>query len=79
MHSFTKMMDILKKNKIENNSNFILANGELILVANVYSNDSGLPLKRVELFVDTQDGTLVCSSKMTDGSKKIKSNSILIV
>ena len=79
MHSFTKMMDILKKNKIENSSNFILANGDCVLIANVYSNNSGMPLKRVDLFMDDVDGMLISSSKMTDGSKKIKSNSMFIV
>lgn len=78
IHSFTKMMDILKKNKIENNSNFIIANGELILVANSYSNESGLPLKRIDLFIDDSDGKLICSSKMTPHSRKIKSNSVFI-
>jgi predicted glutamine amidotransferase len=79
MHSFTKMLDILHKNNIENSSNFILVNGDCILVANIYSNHSGLPLKRVGMFIDDTDGLLVCSSKMTDGSKKIKSNYMFIV
>lgn len=79
MHSFAKMMDILKKNKIENSSNFILANGDCVLIANVYSNDTTLPLKRVDLFIDDVNGTLISSSKMTDGSKKIKSNSVFII
>lgn len=79
IHSFTKMMDILKKNKIENSSNFILANGDCILIANVYSNNTTLPLKRVDLFMDDIDGTLISSSKMNTNSKKIKGNSVFIV
>jgi len=79
MHSFTKMLDILQKNNIENSSNFILAKGDCILVASTHSNHSGLPLKRVGMFMDDTDGLLVCSSKMTPSSKKIKSNSMFIV
>jgi hypothetical protein len=77
--SLKRMNLILKENKIENNSNFIIANEKHILIANVHSNDSGIKMLPLDLFIDKTSGIFVCSSKMTDSSKRMRTNSSFIL
>jgi predicted glutamine amidotransferase len=86
IESLHKIIGLIKKHKIVNRSNFIFANGEHILVANICINTSdinidrrGSPFNPLDLFMDTSDGLLVTITKMTRNSVKMDANSFFLL
>lgn len=73
------LLQIIKMSNVEINSNFVYANGEFILAARIYKNNSGVSLKPVKLYIDTSDGIVICSSKITENAKMTSINTIHMI
>jgi predicted glutamine amidotransferase len=86
IESLHQILELIKKHKIVNRSNLIVANGEHILVANVCINSTsididrfGSPFNPLTLFMDTSDGILVTAAKMTNNSVKMNANTFFLL
>jgi predicted glutamine amidotransferase len=76
---FCTVLKLLEINELENSSNFIYGNEEYILVSRIYSNRSGKYIKQLDLYIDSNDGITICSSKITEHAELVERNGIIII
>lgn len=75
----SQVLDIIQKCDLDYSFNFIIAKDKNVLVTNSYHNTSSMFIKKVKLYIDkSNNGLVICSSKMTDSSKIMKPNSFLL-
>uniref|UniRef100_A0A6C0HTP8 Glutamine amidotransferase type-2 domain-containing protein n=1 Tax=viral metagenome TaxID=1070528 RepID=A0A6C0HTP8_9ZZZZ len=76
-----QVLDIIQKSGFYYSFSFIIAKDKYILVTNCYYNTSGIYIKKVKLYIDksNDDGVVICSSKMTDSSKKMVLNTYQLI
>ena len=80
VHSFKKMIKLIKETKLVNRSNIMFANKDLILIAKIIKNNTKFIANSLDLFVDTtNDGIIISSIKLTPDAKNMKSNTAIII
>jgi predicted glutamine amidotransferase len=79
LKSFYRMLQILRKYKIEQHSNIIFSNGDFIIAANICDTKNPERIKPCDFYIDKTDGVLFSCLKCTETSELVELNTIHII
>ena len=79
LKSFYRMLQILRKYKIEHHSNIVFSNGDFIVAANICDTKNPERIKPYDFYMDKTDGLLFSCLKCTETSELVEPNTIHII